>query len=74
MSVSPTITIPTPEYPDYTPRNRPIPSSADALSTGPKQKLLFNKIYIKEFVATNSAPLPVIYLHRSFSTPSDFSM
>jgi len=56
MSISPTITTPTPGYPDFTPRNRPIPSSADALSTGPKQKLLFinNRIYIKEFVSANS--------------------
>ena len=39
--------------PDFTPRNRPTPS-ADAVSTGQKQKLLVDGINIWEFVATNS--------------------
>lgn len=73
MSISPTITMLTPGYPDFTPRNCPT-SSADAHLTGPKQKLLVNKIYVKEFVAANYTPLPVIYDHRSFATQSDFSM
>jgi hypothetical protein len=66
MFVTPTITIPTQRCPDFTPRNPPIPSSADALLTNPKQKLLLNGIYTGVCSYKFHFSLPIVYIHRSF--------